>query len=123
MPFTAIRKIILIFCHYFDFYYLTYHGSKRSCTTAGFHLGQRLLIQICALPTLLEVTLHLTVLGQVEGGNLLGLLDLLLVGFDLGLQLGGEVGHPVLVLLVLTGSEGELLALTLISLGHCWGPP
>ena len=43
--------------------------------------------------------------------------------FDLGLQLSSEGGHPVLVLLVLTGSEGELLALTLISLGHCWGPP
>ena len=36
--------------------------------------------------------------------------------FDLGLQLSSEVGHSVLVLLVLTGSEGELLALTLSAL-------
>ena len=41
--------------------------------------------------------------------------------FDLGLQLSSEGGHPVLVLLVLTGSEGELLALALsalVSLGR-----
>ena len=35
----------------------------------------------------------------------------MIVPFDLGLQLSSEGGHPVLVLLVLTGSEGELLAL------------
>merc|ERR1719341_371502 len=74
-----------------------------------------------ALLDLLQLLLGLPELGQVEGGDLLGLLDLLLVGLDLGLQLGGEVGHPVLVLLVLTGSEGELLALALsalVSLGR-----
>ena len=41
--------------------------------------------------------------------------------FDLGLQLSSEGGHPILVLLVLTGSEGELLALALsalVSLGR-----
>merc|ERR1719193_2935001 len=73
-----------------------------------------------ALLDLLQLLLGLPELGQVEGGDLLGLLDLLLVGLDLGLQLGGQVGHPVLVLLVLASGEGELLALalsTLISLG------
>ena len=48
----------------------------------------------------------------------------MIVPFDLGLQLSSEVGHPVLVLLVLTGSEGELLALTLrvlVSLGRLAG--
>ena len=69
-----------------------------------------------ALLNLLQLLLCLPELGQVEGGDLLGLLDLLLVGLDLGLQLGGQVGHPVLVLLVLTGSEGELLALALSAL-------
>ena len=69
-----------------------------------------------ALLDLLQLLLGLPELGQVEGGDLLGLLDLLLVGLDLGLQLGGQVGHPVLVLLVLTGSEGEFLALALSAL-------
>ena len=50
---------------------------------------------------LLQLLLSLAELGQVEGGDLLRLLDLLLVGLDLGLQLVGEVAHPVLVLLVL----------------------
>ena len=54
-----------------------------------------------ALLSLLKLLLGLPELGQVEGGDLLGLLDLLLVGLDLGLQLVGEVAHPVLVLLVL----------------------
>merc|ERR1719336_188587 len=69
---------------------------------------------------LLKLLLGLPELGQVEGGDLLGLLDLLLVDLDLGLQLGGQVGHPVLVLLVLASGEGKLLALalsTLVSLG------
>merc|ERR1711962_1860030 len=73
-----------------------------------------------ALLHLLQLLLGLPELGQVEGGDLLGLLDLLLVDLDLGLQLGGQVGHPVLVLLVLASGEGELLALalsTLVSLG------
>ena len=72
--------------------------------------------ELGALLSLLELLLGLAELGQVEGGDLLGLLDLLLVGLDLGLQLGGQVGHPVLVLLVLTGGEGELLALALSAL-------
>ena len=54
-----------------------------------------------AILSLLKLLLGLPELGQVEGGDLLGLLDLLLVGLDLGLQLVGEVAHPVLVLLVL----------------------
>merc|ERR1719336_1323554 len=65
---------------------------------------------------LLQLLLGLPELGKVEGGDLLGLLDLLLVDLDLGLQLGGQVGHPVLVLLVLASGEGELLALALSTL-------
>ena len=50
---------------------------------------------------LLKLLLGLPELGQVEGSDLLGLLDLLLVSLDLCLQLGRQVAHPVLVLLVL----------------------
>ena len=57
------------------------------------------LYQLCALLGLLQLLLGLPELGQVEGGDLLGLLNLLLVGLDLGLQLGCQLGHEVLVLL------------------------
>ena len=60
-----------------------------------------------------EDYLRLPVLGQVEGGNLFGLLNLLLVSLDLLLQLAGQLSHPVLVLLVLVELEGELLDLAL----------
>merc|ERR1719348_247852 len=62
---------------------------------------------------LLELLLCLPELGQVEGGNLLRILDLGLVDLDLLLELGGELGHPVLVLLVLALGELQLLHLPL----------
>merc|ERR1719348_352973 len=62
---------------------------------------------------LLELLLCLPELGQVEGGNLLSILDLGLVDLDLLLELGGELGHPVLVLLVLALGELQLLHLPL----------
>merc|ERR1719211_246984 len=62
---------------------------------------------------LLQLLLGLSELGQVEGGDLLGLLDLLLVSSDLLLELGGQVGHAVLVLPVLVVLELELLDLPL----------
>merc|ERR1719510_1883384 len=65
--------------------------------------------QFAALLRLLQLLLSLAVLGQVEGGDLLGLLDLLLVGLDLLLQLAGQLGHPVLALLVLVLLERQLL--------------
>merc|ERR1711994_979334 len=51
----------------------------------------------------------LAVLGQVEGGDLLGLLDLLLVALDLALKLVDESLHALVVLLVLVTGEGQLL--------------
>merc|ERR1712029_1148185 len=66
--------------------------------------------------SLLKLLLSLAELGQVEGSNLLGLLNLLLVGLDLGLELGGQFRHTVLVLSVLVILELELLDLTLSSL-------
>merc|ERR1719208_48608 len=69
-----------------------------------------------AILSLLQLLLSLAELGQVEGSDLLGFLNLLLVGLDLGLELGGQVGHAVLVLPVLIILELELLDLTLSSL-------
>merc|ERR1712020_103614 len=60
-----------------------------------------------------QLLLCLSELGQVEGSDLLGLLDLLLVGLDLLLQLAGQLSHPILVLLVFVNLERELLDLAL----------
>merc|ERR1712098_1036492 len=65
---------------------------------------------------LLKLLLGLAELSQVEGSNLLSLLNLLLVGLDLHLQLAGKLRHAVLVLLVLTLGKGKLLSLALSSL-------
>merc|ERR1719282_2138348 len=61
----------------------------------------------------LEVALDLSVLGEVEGSNLLGLLNLLLVGLDLALELVDQTLHPLVVLPVLVLGVGQLLDLTL----------
>merc|ERR1719336_1759745 len=74
------------------------------------------LSHLCSILSLLKLLLSLAELGQVKGSNLLGLLNLLLVGLDLGLELGGQVGHAVLVLPVLVVLELELLDLALGSL-------
>merc|ERR1719418_71581 len=69
--------------------------------------------ELGSLLGLLQLLLSLAELGQVEGSDLLSLLDLLLVGLDLALQLAGQLGHAVLVLLVLALGEGQLLGLAL----------
>merc|ERR1719288_599047 len=74
---------------------------------------------------LLKLLLGLAELGKVEGGDLLSLLDLLLVGLDLCLQLVGKLRHPVLVLLVFILGKLELLDLpvgSLVALDHLAGP-
>ena len=48
---------------------------------------------------------HLAVLGEVEGGDLLGLLDLLLVALHLVLQLVHQLLHPLVVLGVMNVSQ------------------
>merc|ERR1711911_381590 len=75
----------------------------------GLVLGQDLLVDVGSLLSLLEVGLDLAELGQVQGGDLLGLLNLLLVGLDLVLQLVNQLLHPLVVLLVLVLGEGQLL--------------
>merc|ERR1719400_917791 len=72
---------------------------------------------------LLELLLSLAELGQVESGDLLGLLDLLLVSLDLHLKLAGELGHAILVLLVLGLGEVKLLGFALGSLVSLGGLP
>ena len=59
---------------------------------------------------------YLSVLGQVEGGDLLGLLQLLLVALDLGLELVHQGLHALVVLPVLLLAVAKLLDLPL-------GPP
>merc|ERR1719411_1048280 len=82
------------------------HGGAASL---GLVLGQDLLVDVGSLLGLLEVGLDLTELGQVEGGDLLSLLDLLLVGLDLVLQLVNQLLHSLVVLLVLILGEGQFL--------------
>merc|ERR1719225_177051 len=68
-----------------------------------------LLVRIGACFGVPEGSGDLAVLGQVEGGDLLGLLDLLLVGLHLALQLVDQRLHPLVVLTVLVSGEGQLL--------------
>ena len=85
------------------------HGSNGGGPGAGLHSGQGLLAHVGSLLGHPEGGLHLAVLGQVEGGDLLGLLDLLLVGLDLALHLVNQSLHALVVLLVLVRSKRELL--------------
>ena len=79
-------------------------GSAASTSTChGVLLGLRL------LGDSQQVGLHCAELGQVEGGDLLGLLDLLLVGLDLALQLVDQSLHALVVLPVLVLLVGQLL--------------
>ena len=68
-----------------------------------------LLGQAGSLLALLQLLLRLAELGQVEGGNLLRLLNLLLVRLDLSLELIDESLHPLVVLPVLVLLVGQLL--------------
>merc|ERR1719516_280051 len=52
---------------------------------------------------------HLPVLGQVEGSDLLSLLDLLLIGLDLALELVDQSLHPLVILPVLISLERKFL--------------
>merc|ERR1719381_180971 len=85
------------------------HGSDGGGASAGPDLGDGLLVEVSPLLGVAEVGLGLAELGQVEGGDLLGLLDLLLVRPDPALQLVDQVLHALVVLPVLVGGEGQLL--------------
>merc|ERR1719281_687675 len=87
------------------------HWSNGGAASSG--LGKSLFVKISTFNADGEVVLDLSVLGQVEGGNLLGLLNLLLVGLDLALELVNQSLHALLVLLVLVNGVGQLLHVTL----------
>merc|ERR1719323_1837271 len=89
------------------------HGGQGGGAGPRLGLGQRLLGHVGTLLGPGQVGLHLAVLGQVEGGDLLGLLDLLLVRLDLALQLVNEGLHALVVLPVLLLAVGQLLDLPL----------
>merc|ERR1712137_121089 len=81
---------------------------KGSVTDAvAWHVGE--LNTTLRLLGVFQLMLHLAVLGEIHGGDLLGLLDLALVGLDLGLELLNEILHALHVLAVFLGLEGEFL--------------
>merc|ERR1719195_648767 len=89
------------------------HGGQGGGAGPRLGLGQRLLGHVGTLLGPGQVGLDLAVLGRVEGGNLLGLLNLLLVGLDLALQLVNQSLHALVVLPVLLLGVGQLLDLPL----------
>merc|ERR1719175_561828 len=89
------------------------HGSSGSAAGTCTGLGQGLLVQVGSLRAPGQVGLHLPELGQVKRGDLLGLLDLLLVRLDLALELVNETLHPLVVLPVLVLLVSQLLDVSL----------
>merc|ERR1719233_942770 len=72
--------------------------------------------KLCSLFSFLKFLLSLPEFCQVESCNLFSLLYLLLVGFDLSLELCSEFRHTVLVLPIFSLCKGELFTLALSSL-------
>merc|ERR1712192_298374 len=68
-----------------------------------------LLIGISTGLSITQGSCHLAVLGKVESCDFLGLLDLLLVGLYLALQLVNEGLHPLVVLAILVAGKAQLL--------------
>merc|ERR1719220_2735697 len=68
-----------------------------------------LLVGVGACLSISECSSNLAILGKVQGGDLLGLLNLLLVGLHLALELVDQSLHPLVVLPVLITSKGQLL--------------
>ena len=63
------------------------HGSNGGTAATSTGLGEGLLVQVGTLGASGQVGLHLAEFGKVEGSNLLGLLNLLLVRLDLAIEL------------------------------------
>merc|ERR1719288_750342 len=82
---------------------------KRCRAGSGLPHGRFLFSSISSGGSISKTSSNLAVLGQVEGSNFLGLLNLLLVGLDLALELVNQSLHALVVLLVLVTSEGQLL--------------
>merc|ERR1719289_814710 len=89
--------------------HLLFGGSRGGAAVLGSDFAERSFGDVGALLGVLQLVLHLAVLGEVHGGDLLGLLDLALVGLDLGLELLNEILHALHVFAVLLGLESEFL--------------
>merc|ERR1719422_1108328 len=86
-----------------------FYLGKGSRTSSSLPHGSLLFSSISGGGSVSQGSSNLAVLGQVEGGNLLGFLNLLLIGLDLALELVNQSLHALVVLLVLVTSEGQLL--------------
>merc|ERR1719422_2879270 len=86
-----------------------FYLGKGSRTSSSLPHGSLLLSSISGGGSVSQGSSNLAVLGQVEGSDLLGLLNLLLVALDLTLELVNQSLHALVVLLVLVSSEGEFL--------------
>merc|ERR1719264_2125911 len=85
------------------------HRSNGSTARPGPVLGESLFRGGGPLSSISNAVLGLAVLSQVEGSNLLGLFNLLLVRLDLALELVNQSLHPLMVLAVLILLVGQLL--------------
>merc|ERR1712203_1203705 len=83
--------------------------SKGGRLSASLPHRHGLLVGVGACLSISKCSSNLAVLGKVEGGDLLGLLNLLLVRLHLALQLVDQSLHPLVVLPVLITSKGQLL--------------
>merc|ERR1719517_2645 len=88
---------------------MTSQLGEGSRTGSGLPQGSLLLGCVGSSGGITQSSGHLAVLGEVEGGDLLGLLDLLLVAPDLALQLVDQPLHALVVLLVLVTGKAQLL--------------
>merc|ERR1719435_388521 len=89
--------------------FLLFGGCRGGAAVLGADLGEGSLGNIRSFSGIFHLVLHLVVLGEVHGGDLLGLLHLALVGLDLGLELLDQILHALHVLAVLLSLEGEFL--------------
>ena len=112
LPFTSAKGMIRIrqFCKQQALVTYRSDGGAASPSTV---LGEGLLVGVGALGGVGNAVLGLPVLGQVEGGDLLGFLNLLLVRLDLALKLVNQPLHALMVLFVFLLRIGQLLDLAL----------
>merc|ERR1712079_402940 len=90
-------------------FFIRFYLGKGGRASSSLSHGSFLFSSISGGSSISQGSSNLAVLGQVESSNLLGLLNLLLVGLDLALELVNESLHALVVLLVLVPSEGQLL--------------
>ena len=95
VPLTSAKKSLKTVAT--PWQHIATHRSNGGAAGPSTVLGEGLLVGVGALSGVSRAVLRLPVLGQVEGGDLLRLLDLLLVGLDLALQLVDQGLHALVV--------------------------